>query len=170
MSVKKTYWKGISEKHQTPEFVEANTKEFQDDLTIDEFVGGQDVEQFKTGRRDFLKFMGFSIAAATLASCETPVIKSIPYVNKPEDITPGVANWYASSFYDGQDFANVLVKTREGRPIWIKGLKDGYTKGGMTARISASILNLYNGARLNGPTIDSQESTWDAVDTQIKEK
>ena len=69
MSVKKTYWKGISEKHQTPEFVEANTKEFQDDLTIDEFVGGQDVEQFKTGRRDFLKFMGFSIAAATLASC-----------------------------------------------------------------------------------------------------
>ena len=114
MSVKKTYWKGISEKHQTPEFVEANTKEFQDDLTIDEFVGGQDVEQFKTGRRDFLKFMGFSIAAATLASCETPVIKSIPYVNKPEDITPGVANWYASSFYDGQDFANVLVKTREG--------------------------------------------------------
>ena len=68
MSVKKTYWKGISEKHQTPEFVEANTKEFQDDLTIDEFVGGQDVEQFKTGRRDFLKFMGFSIAAATLAS------------------------------------------------------------------------------------------------------
>ena len=50
MSVKKTYWKGISEKHQTPEFVEANTKEFQDDLTIDEFVGGQDVEQFKTGR------------------------------------------------------------------------------------------------------------------------
>ena len=104
MSVKKTYWKGISEKHQTPEFVEANTKEFQDDLTIDEFVGGQDVEQFKTGRRDFLKFMGFSIAAATLASCETPVIKSIPYVNKPEDITPGVANWYASSFYDGQDW------------------------------------------------------------------
>ena len=43
MSVKKTYWKGLSEKHQTPEFVHANTKEFQDDLTIDEFVGGEGV-------------------------------------------------------------------------------------------------------------------------------
>ena len=123
MSVKKTYWKGLSEKHKTPEFVDASVKEFQDDLPVDQFIADEGVEQFKTGRRDFLKFMGFSIAAATLASCETPVIKSIPYVNKPEDITPGVANWYTSSFYDGVDFANVLIKTREGRPIWLKGLK-----------------------------------------------
>ncbi len=170
MSVKKTYWKGLSEKHQTPEFVHANTKEFQDDLTIDEFVGGEGVEQFKTGRRDFLKFMGFSVAAATLASCETPVIKSIPYVNKPEDVTPGVANWYASSFYDGIDFANVLVKTREGRPIWLKGIKDGFSKSGITPRINSSTLNLYNSSRLNGPTIDGQESSWEAVDSAIKEQ
>ena len=170
MSEKKTYWKGLSEKHQTPEFVQANTKEFQDDLTIDEFVGGEGVEQFKTGRRDFLKFMGFSVAAATLASCETPVIKSIPYVNKPEDITPGVANWYASSFYDGIDFANVLVKTREGRPIWLKGIKDGFSKAGLTPRINTSTLNLYNSSRLNGPTIDGQESSWNSVDSGIKEQ
>ncbi|HRQ83564.1 MAG TPA: hypothetical protein PLV70_00460, partial [Flavobacteriales bacterium] len=69
----------------------------------------------------FLKFLGFSVGAATLAACEAPVIKSIPYVNKPEEITPGVANWYASTFYDGEDFASVLVKTREGRPIHITG-------------------------------------------------
>ena len=111
MSVKKTYWKGLSEKNQTPEFVEANSKEFQDDLPIDQFIGGEDVDQFKTPRRDFLKYMGFSVAAATLASCEAPVIKSIPYTNKPEEITPGVANWYRSAFYDGSDFSNVLVKT-----------------------------------------------------------
>ena len=71
MSVKKTYWKGLSEKNQTPEFVEANSKEFQEDLPIDQFIGGEDVDQFKTPRRDFLKYMGFSVAAATLASCET---------------------------------------------------------------------------------------------------
>ena len=170
MSVKKTYWKGLSEKHQTPEFVDASVKEFQDNLPVDQFIADEGVEQFKTGRRDFLKFMGFSIAAATLASCETPVIKSIPYVNKPEDITPGVANWYTSSFYDGVDFANVLIKTREGRPIWLKGLKSGFTKGGMTSRIAASILNLYNGERLNGPTQDNKVVSWEKIDKEISTK
>ena len=32
MGTKKTYWKGIAEKNQTPEFLESNAKEFQDDL------------------------------------------------------------------------------------------------------------------------------------------
>jgi len=168
MSVKKTYWKGLSEKNQTPEFVEANSKEFQDDLPIDQFIGGEDVDQFKTPRRDFLKYMGFSVAAATLASCEAPVIKSIPYTNKPEEITPGVANWYRSAFYDGSDFSNVLVKTREARPIWLKGVKEGYAKGGITPRISTSILNLYNSSRLNGPLANGKESSWESVDKNIK--
>ena len=39
-------------------------------------------------RRDFLKYVGFSTAAATLAACEGPVIKSVPYVVQPEQITP----------------------------------------------------------------------------------
>ncbi len=168
MSVKKTYWKGLSEKNQTPEFVEANSKEFQEDLPIDQFIGGEDVDQFKTPRRDFLKYMGFSVAAATLASCEAPVIKSIPYTNKPEEITPGVANWYRSAFYDGSDFSNVLVKTREARPIWLKGVKEGYAKGGITPRISTSILNLYNSSRLNGPLANGKESSWESVDKNIK--
>ncbi len=170
MSEKKTYWKGLSERHQTPDFIESNSKEFQEDLPIDEFIGGEGIEKFKTPRRDFLKFMGFSVAAATLASCEAPVIKSIPYVDKPEEITPGVANWYSSTFYDGSDFANVLIKTREGRPIWIKGSRDGFTKGGVTSRISASILNLYNSARLNGPLNKGNEASWSEVDDEIKTK
>ena len=107
----KTYWKGLDEKHQSPEFIEKSNKEFKEDLPIGEFIGDEGASEFKTGRRDFLKFLGFGVAAATLASCEAPVIKSIPYVNKPEDITPGVANWYASTFYDGNDFSNVLVKS-----------------------------------------------------------
>src|ERR1700748_3345139 len=55
-----------------------------------------------TPRRDFLKFLGFSTLAATVvASCEMPVRKAIPYAIKPEDITPGVPNYYASTFVDG---------------------------------------------------------------------
>ena len=109
MSTKKTYWKGYSEKHQTPSFMESSQKEFQEKIPVDQFLSDDGINDLKSGRRDFLKFMGFSLAAATLASCEAPIIKSIPYVNKPEEITPGVANWYSSSYYDGNDYANILV-------------------------------------------------------------
>ena len=74
-------------------------------------------------RRDFLKYVGFSTAAATLAACEGPVVKSIPYVVQPEEIIPGVANYYATTIANGYDFASVLVKTREGRPIKIENNK-----------------------------------------------
>lgn len=171
MSMKKTYWKGLDEKDQSPEFVENSNKEFREDLSVDEFIGSEAIGDFQTGRRDFLKFLGFGVAAATLASCEAPVIKSIPYVNKPEDITPGVANWYASTFYDGNDYGSVLVKAREGRPIWVKGNKDfGLTRGGITPRIGASVLNLYNNDRLRGVVSANPDDTWSTVDADIKDK
>ena len=171
MSMNKTYWKGLDEKHQTPEFIEKSNKEFKEDLPVGEFIGDEGASEFKTGRRDFLKFLGFGVAAATLASCEAPVIKSIPYVNKPEDVTPGVANWYASTFYDGNDFSNVLVKAREGRPIWIKGNKSfGLTKGGLTPRVAASVLNLYNGDRLKGAFKGETEISWSDLDKEVVAK
>jgi hypothetical protein len=43
------------------------------------------------------KVRWFSTAAATLAACEGPVNKSIPYVLQPEQIIPGVADYYATS-------------------------------------------------------------------------
>ena len=61
-------------------------------------------------RRDFLKYVGFSTAAASLAACEGPVVKSIPYVVAPENIVPGVASYYATSIANGFDFASILIK------------------------------------------------------------
>ena len=170
MSKTKTYWKGYDEKHQTPEFAVSSKNEFGEDVPVDEFLSTDGLEDLKTGRRDFLKYMGFSVAAATLASCESPVIKSIPYANKPEEITPGVANWYSSSYYDGNDFANLLVKSREGRPIWLKGKKDGYTQGGLIPRISTSILNLYNSSRINGPIFNNNPESWTDIDSKLVAK
>ena len=62
-----------------------------------------------TSRRDFLKFLGFGTVAATLA-CEAPVVKSIPYLNKPEEIVPGNPLYYASSYFSENTFASLLVK------------------------------------------------------------
>ena len=119
MTKNKKYWKGLEELNNDPEFVALREKEFPDQIPVDKFLGDGLLEATSTNRRDFLKFLGFSVGAATLAACEAPVNKVIPYVIKPEEVTPGVANWYASTYSDGSDYCSILVKTREGRPIHI---------------------------------------------------
>lgn len=120
-------------------------------------------------RRDFLKTLGFSLAAASLvASCKRPVEKAIPYLVKPEDITPGKANYYASSYYDAGDYCSVVVKVRDGRPIKIEGNElSSISQSGTSARVQASILNLYDGARYEGPNNLSKSITWDDADLEI---
>ncbi|MFM9004289.1 MAG: molybdopterin-dependent oxidoreductase, partial [Flavobacteriales bacterium] len=84
-------------------------------------------------------------------------------------ITPGVANYYASTYYDGNDYGNLLVKTREGRPIHIKGNKaHGIAGGGLNSRMNASVLGLYDGARLKGPKKGSADIDWNSLDTDVK--
>lgn len=145
----KKYWKGQEELEETPSFMEKQDQEFGQDVSVEEFLADEKLKEKSTPRRDFLKFLGFSVAAATVAACEAPVTKVIPYVNKPVDVTPGEANWYASTYYDGNSYANILVKSREGRPIYLKGNRDfGFTKGGSNPQIIASVLTLYNGSRL----------------------
>ncbi|MGZ3862682.1 MAG: TAT-variant-translocated molybdopterin oxidoreductase [Bacteroidia bacterium] len=166
MATKRKYWKGLPELNESPEFLKNKNNEFAEELPM-ESLGNESLNASNTSRRDFLKVVGFTTAAAALASCETPVINSIPYVNKPEDVTPGVANFYASTFYDGHDYAAILVKTREGRPIKIEAndlMKHGK---GTSARVQASVLSLYDGARLSAPYAKGAASTWKTVDSEI---
>lgn len=163
------YWKGLDELNETPQFIENRDQEFSQDVSVDEFLADEKLSESSTPRRDFLKFLGFSVAAATIAACEAPVTKAIPYVNKPINVTPGVATWYASTYYDGNSYANILVKTREGRPIYIKGNKDfGFTNGNVTPQIIASVLSLYNEARLQYAFRDGQGIATADADSEIK--
>ena len=168
MTMSKKYWKGLPELTESPEFVQNKNNEFAEQLPMGEFLTGDDNDSKGTSRRDFLKVMGFSTAAVALAACETPVNRAIPYVVKPEEVTPGVANFYASTFYDGHDYASVLVKTREGRPIKIEGNDlSKVTHGGTSARVQSSVLSLYDGARLSGPLAKGVETTWKNADDAI---
>lgn len=164
----KQYWKGLEELHNSADHKEVVENEFKEDLPFD--LSGKLLDA-NTPRRDFLKFLGFSTAAATLAaSCEMPVRKAIPYAIKPEEIVPGVANYYASTFVDGGDYCAVVVKTRDGRPIKIEGNeKSSITQGGTSARVQASVLNLYDNARLRQPYADGKEATFEAIDRRVKE-
>lgn len=165
----KRYWKGLEELNNNPEFVQKAGQEFAEQIPVEEFLGDNNLASGGTNRRDFLKFLGFSVTAASLAACEAPVNKSIPYLIKPEEVTLGVANWYASTYYDGRDYSPILVKTREGRPIKIKG-NNIYTAGGPNARVFASVLSLYDSARLSGPTSNGKPSNWSTVDKEINDK
>src|SRR5436190_9961271 len=149
--MEKKYWKGVDELHNDAEFVRLKNNEFFEPVPIDEVISKK-AEEGLTPRRDFLKFLGFSVAAASLAACETPVRKTIPYLIRPEQITPGIANYYASTYADGYDYASIVVKTREGRPIKIEGNSlSSVSKGKANARVQASVLSLYDNTRLKNP-------------------
>lgn len=169
MSNQKKYWGGLEDLQDNKEFIETRENEFATDVqTVDEFLSENELSKSTTNRRDFLKFLGFSVTAATIAACETPVTHAIPYVNKPENVTIGVPTYYASTYFDGSDYAGILVKTREGRPIHIKGnRKYGISAGSITPRINASVLGLYDETRLAKPTIDGSASEWSEVDAKI---
>ena len=123
--------------------------EFDDKLPLDAmFENANTLSASSTSRRDFLKFLGFGTLAATLASCEAPVVKSIPYLNKPEEIVPGNPLYYASSYFSENVFASVLVKTREGRPILLSSNNNPSYGGSVNARCQASVLSLYDSNRL----------------------
>ena len=162
MSSNKKYWKSVEELDQNSSIVETlKQNEFVEAIPTDEFLGDKEtLEGSSTSRRDFLKYIGFSTAAASLAACEGPVIKSIPYVVQPETIIPGVANYYATTIANGFDFASVVVKTREGRPIKIENNTMAATNGSANARVNASVLGLYDNLRVKSPMKGEAAISW----------
>ncbi|HEY0047340.1 MAG TPA: TAT-variant-translocated molybdopterin oxidoreductase [Flavobacterium sp.] len=169
MSSNKKYWKSVEELDQNSSVVEAlSHNEFPEDLPVEDFLNKDSLATSSTSRRDFLKFVGFSTAAASLAACEGPVHKAIPYVMQPEQIVPGMPDFYATSYFDGFDFAHMLVKTREGRPIKVE---TNIVEGGRfapNARVHASVLSLYDSMRLKEPKINKKPASWVDVEARIK--
>jgi molybdopterin-containing oxidoreductase family iron-sulfur binding subunit len=164
----KKYWKGLEQLSNDPEFVKYADKEFPEYLPINGNKKSTESSEDGSSRRDFLKMMGFSVAAASLAACEAPVRKAIPYLNKPVEIDPGIANYYASTYTQGGDYCSIVIKTREGRPIKVSGNKlCKLTGGGVSAQVEASVLSLYDQERLRAPQSGGQATDWETLDQEI---
>ena len=170
MASNKKYWQSVEELNDSSIVETLRNKEFVQEIPTDEFLSDKEtLETSSTSRRDFLKYVGFTTAAASLAACEGPVRKSIPYVVQPNDVVVGIADWYATTMADGFDFANVLVKTREGRPILVMPNKEAGAD--INARTVASVLSLYDEKlRLKEPKKGEANITWNDLDKEIVEK
>src|SRR5258706_7660827 len=112
MSEKK-YWKSFGELNLSESYLKDQENEFREDLPA-ETGDGKGLLDAKTPRRDFLKYLGFSTAAATLAaSCEMPVMHVVPYLVKPDNMVPVVADYYATTFFSGGDAVSILAKVMD---------------------------------------------------------
>ncbi|HET6253920.1 MAG TPA: TAT-variant-translocated molybdopterin oxidoreductase [Puia sp.] len=169
----KKHWQSFGERSNSEGYRKATENEFQESLPL-EGLDGKGLFDAIHPRRDFLKYLGFSTAAATLAaSCEMPVRHVVPYVNKPDNMVPGVADLYATTYTHGGDIISVVAKVRDGRPIKLEGNKSStLTGGGTSARVQAAVLDLYDPARLRYPVQiadgkPQEVTTFDSFDKMV---
>ncbi len=159
----KNYWRSLEEKYNPEEFKKSEAR-----VEVD-LKRALQKKEAPSSRRDFLKTFGFTIgAAAVVASCKKPIDKAIPYLVKPEEVTPGIANYYASTYFDANEYCSIVVKTRDGRPIKIEGNElSSISQRGTSARVQAAVLNLYDDARFKGPFANNEVVSWETSDSEI---
>ena len=162
------YWNDAAEQ-------EARSREFLH-KPIETLEALEKLDTEGVARREFLTIMGAATAMSTLACAQRPVNKIIPYVVKPEQITPGKATYYASVCKDVSDTPAILVKTREGRPIKVEGNDlDTLSGGAVSAQVQASVLNLYDLDRAKGATLIDRSTgveravPWTELDARVTE-
>lgn len=128
------------------------------------------------GRRDFLKLGSMAAVFSMLGCMQRPAEKIIPYLNRPEEVTPGLANYYATSCGGCSMACGMLAKVREGRPIKVEGNPDNpFNRGTLCARGQASVFDLYDPGRSRKPSKRVENGSWQdgdfaELDAEIIEK
>lgn len=164
-----SYWKSFRDLNNDPEIREAKANEFMKGVT-DDF----DLSKLSNvSRRKFLAVLSSSIAFAAAGCSEYPEKGEIvPYNKRPEEVIPGIPNYYASTCTACSNACGILIKTREGRPIKVDGNPDHpINKGKICSKGQASPLNLYDPGRLIKPLKSNggkfSETTWSSANDEI---
>ncbi len=169
-STDSTYWRSLRELYNAGTLSESKANEFMKGVT-DDF----DLARLPTmSRKRFMALLSVSAAFAA-AGCTNYRDRGeiVPYNTKPEETTPGVSNFFASTCTGCSQSCGILIKTREGRPIKIDGNPDHpVNRGKICAKGQASILDLYDPHRLRHPTYGSRSAkigntSWERADDAI---
>lgn len=126
-------------------------------------------------RRDFLKALGVTSSASALTACgldnnmySTPVESVLPYVVKPDQVTPGTYTFLATSVTRGPHALPVTARHRDGRVTFVSanfGVKGAKPPTGAAVPQYAlfELQNHYSPDRLTGPSEGGAAKKWDDV-------
>lgn len=157
-------WRSFAHRDQAPGAQALAASEFHPAATEE---GGDEPE-----RRTFMKTMGAAMALAGvgLSGCRRPVEHIVPYVRKPEEIIPGIANFYATAMPMRGIVHPLLVESHEGRPTKVEGNPEHPAALGRTDRFAqASVLNLYDPDRTRIVRREGAEATWSDFVAQVRQ-
>jgi MoCo/4Fe-4S cofactor protein with predicted Tat translocation signal len=148
-----TYWRSLEELAETPEFTEFLHREFP--AHASEWTD-------PSGRRQFLKLMGASIALAGATACtRQPTELIVPYVKQPEEIIPGRPLFFATAMSHGGYATPVLAESHEGRPTKIESNPEHPSvRGGTDVYAQGSLLTLYDPDRSKTVKSRGEIQTW----------
>lgn len=159
------YWKSLDDLSQTPGFKDWIQNEFPQ--------GASMLDGFE--RRGFMKIMAasFGLAGLGMTGCRRPEHTIMPYGKSPEELIPGVPNFYATSMPTAQGNIPLIVESHSGRPTKIEGNPSYVPFGGSTdVYAQASVLDLYDPDRARGSFRKDEESgSWlsDSTSTLLDE-
>jgi molybdopterin-containing oxidoreductase family iron-sulfur binding subunit len=131
------YWKSLDDLADTPAFKDWMKNEFP--------AGASELEG--VNRRNFMKIMAasFGLAGLGMSGCRRPKQHILPYSKQPENLIPGVANFYCTSIPGLKANIPAIVESHQARPTKIEGNPSYAPFGGATSTHNqASILDLYD--------------------------
>jgi len=130
------YWRSLDELADSPAFRRWVEREFPG---LDALLSSGPT------RRQFLRFMGASLALGGLTGCRWPKETIVPATRQSAERPPGAAVQYATALERGAVATGVLVTSYDGRPIKIEGNdKHPFSRGKTSAWMQAAILELYD--------------------------
>src|ERR1700733_8346765 len=161
------FWKSLEEKANPERAATRATAEMPREVVGNDFASGIG----PTGRRGFL-FGGLSAALLAVEGCaRRPVENILPYSKAPEYMLPGIPVHYATVRSHRGDAIGLVVENHEGRPTNIQGNPlHPSSLGAADVITQASILDLYDPDRSNGPRKAGVEAKWDEFEAALKAK
>jgi len=146
------YWRSMEQLSGSDEYQRFLEREFQDNP--------DEAPTDSVSRRRFLGLVAAAVAMASTTACRKPIRKILPFGSRPEDLVPGMPQYYATSMRLGGYGAGVLVRSNDGRPTKIEGNKvHPSSLGGTSIYMQGEVLNLYDPARSKSPMHNGNDAT-----------
>ena len=127
-------------------------------------------------RRDFLKALGVGSGASVMSACRlddnryyTPIEQVLPYVVKPEQITPGTPTFFATTIGTGPHAHSVLARHREGRVVHLSANRKAPSASIVPTDTFFDLQRHFSPDRYAAPIAGTTELSWDDARTRLVE-